>query len=247
MKLEDFNYQLPKSLIAQAPASPRDHARLLVYKKDKQQIIDDYFYNLARYLNPDTTLVLNNSKVEKARLRFGNVEIFILETHNDRTVTAIVRPGRKFRKGLNVELAPKLKAEVVDITSEGYRRLIFSVPLNDPIINKYRLTPLPPYINQDELLADEYQTVYAKDLGSLAAPTAGLHFTPKLLAEIRKQWPVAELTLHVGLGTFAPISDSDITSKKLHAERVELNRQNAEILNRAQHVTAVGTTSTWSD
>jgi S-adenosylmethionine:tRNA ribosyltransferase-isomerase len=202
--LSDFDYNLPEDLIAQEPAHPRDHARLLVYNRITGEISDDYFYNLLKYLDPQTTLVLNNSKVEKARLLFDNKEVFIVQARNNNTVEAMVRPGRKFKLGQKVELADGITAKITHIAEDGLRTLIFNKDLDDPVYNPFRHTPFPPYIRQNESLADEYQTVYARDLGSKAAPTAGLHFTKKLLNDIEETGiDRAEVTLHVGLGTFS--------------------------------------------
>lgn len=243
MKLSDFDFELPKELIAQSPARPRNHARLLIYDRMTGKITDDHFYNLEKYLPVQTTLVLNNSKVEKARLRFSNLEIFVLETVNPTTVRALVKPGKKFSLGKIVSLASGLSAEVTSIDEAGIRTLRLSKNIDDPAFDKYRLTPLPPYIKQDESLAPEYQTVYADPLGSKAAPTAGLHFTAEQLAGLKEKIPVAELTLHVGLGTFAPVKTDDISEHKMHEEWYEVNAQTAELLNQARHITAVGTTS----
>jgi S-adenosylmethionine:tRNA ribosyltransferase-isomerase len=241
--LKDFDFILPEALIAQSPAHPRDHARLLIYNRVDKTITDDYFYNLLNYLPADTTLVVNNSKVEKCRLRFGAMELFVLETMNDRTLRAMVRPGRKFRLGAEVVLAPGVSARVMAIEDDGLRTIVLNMPLDDARLDAFRLTPLPPYIAQDESLADEYQTVYADPLGSKAAPTAGLHFTKELLDKVRKSHEIAEVTLHVGLGTFAPVKSEDLSKHQMHAEWYQISTPAAEILNRSRHITAVGTTS----
>lgn len=244
--LSDFDYELPEELIAQEPASPRDHARLLVYNRATREITDDHFYNLPDHLPQQTTLVLNNSKVEKCRLLFdeGRKEIFVLESVNDRTIRALVRPGKKFRKGRVVQLTDNLDAEITAIDKEGIRTLRLSVPLSDPLYEPYRHTPFPPYIKQNEELAGKYQTVYARDAGSKAAPTAGLHFTDDLLTKLEtKGIKRAEVTLHVGLGTFAPVKTENIDSHTMHSERYEIDKSTTECLNRSGHITAVGTTS----
>jgi S-adenosylmethionine:tRNA ribosyltransferase-isomerase len=241
--LRDFDFDLPDELIAQTPARPRDHARLLVYDRKTQKITDDYFYNLLNYLPPDTTLVINNSKVEKCRLRYGNIEIFVLESLNDKTVRAMVRPGRRFKLDDIVELTGGISGRVTAVEADGLRTIVFDRPLDDPAFEPIKLTPLPPYITQDESLSDEYQTVYAKPLGSKAAPTAGLHFTEELLAKIRQSHDIAEVTLHVGLGTFAPVKTEDLNEHTMHEEWFEITADAAATLNRARHRTAVGTTS----
>lgn len=242
--LSDFDYDLPERLIAQEPAHPRDHARLLVYDRKSGTIKDDYFYNLLSHLPPETTLVLNNSKVEKVRLLFGNVEIFIIEAYNNRTVRAMVRPGRKFRTGRELDLADGIRATVTAVDVEGLRTLTFNRPLDDPLFENHRHTPFPPYIKPNEALAEEYQTVYARDPGSKAAPTAGLHFTKALLKKISDSGiRTAEVTLHVGLGTFAPVKTENIEEHHLHSEWFEIPGSAAKLLNESGDITAVGTTS----
>lgn len=244
--LSDFDYNLPDELIAQEPAHPRDHARLLVYDRGSDQITGDYFYNLLEYLPEDTTLVVNDSKVEKCRLLFddGKKEIFILEAMNDQTVRAMVRPGKKFKKGRTIQLTDTISATVINIDEEGIRTLEMTPTLNNPCYNQHKHTPFPPYIKQNESLSEEYQTVYADALGSKAAPTAGLHFTDELLDEITEAGIAqAGVTLHVGLGTFAPVKVDRIEDHHMHSEWFQLTRQTADQLNTAAHITAVGTTS----
>jgi S-adenosylmethionine:tRNA ribosyltransferase-isomerase len=246
--LSDFNYNLPKNLIAQKPAHPRDHARLLVYDRSTESITDDYFYNLLSYLPAETTLVVNNSKVEKCRLLFdkGKKEVFILDTINDTTVKAMVRPGKKFKKGATVSLTEEISATVLAVDEEGLRTLQLNPPLDHPIYNRHRYTPFPPYIEQDESLSGEYQTIYARadtSGASKAAPTAGLHFTDELWEEI-SQSPIqqTEITLHVGLGTFAPVKDS-IEEHTMHEEWYKIDPAATRKLTNASHITAVGTTA----
>lgn len=245
MDLADFDFNLPTELIAQAPARPRDHARLLVYDRVSRQITDDFFYNLDKYLANGSTLVLNDSKVEKSRLRFGSSEIFVLKVVDPFTIKALVRPGRRFRTGLHTGFQlgrHRLQIETLSVDDEGIRVLKLSRPIDDKVLDKYRFTPLPPYIKQDERLSDEYQTVYAEPLGSKAAPTAGLHFTAAQLASLSSHHPIARVTLHVGLGTFAPIK-TDINRHKMHSEQFIISQSAADTLNQASHITAVGTTS----
>jgi S-adenosylmethionine:tRNA ribosyltransferase-isomerase len=244
--LSDFDYELPDEFIAQKPAHPRDHARLLVYNRETEELIDDHFYNLLDYLPQETTLVVNNSKVEKCRLLFddGKKEIFVLEAFNDQTVRAMVRPGKKFKKGRTLELTETISATVTDIDEEGLRTLKLSPELSHPSYNQHKHTPFPPYIEQNESLSDEYQTVYADSLGSKAAPTAGLHFTDELLEKVTQAGITqAEVTLHVGLGTFAPVKADRIEDHTMHSEWFQLTEQTAGQLNKADHITAVGTTS----
>lgn len=242
--LSDFDYELPQHLIAQKPAHPRNHARLLVYDRDDGSIADDHFYNLNQHLTAGTTLVLNNSKVEKARLLFGNTEVFIVDSVNDKTVEAMVRPGRKFKVGKTITLTDEIEAQVVHISDDGLRTLIFNRPLDDPGFDLFRHTPFPPYIKQNESLSEEYQTVYATDPGSKAAPTAGLHFTKEQLIELEQAGiKRAEVTLHVGLGTFAPVKTEHIEDHRLHSEWYRINSETAKSLNESTHITACGTTS----
>lgn len=244
--LSDFDYELPEHLVAQSPASPRDHARLLVYNRANQSITDDYFYHVGNYLPRETTLVVNNSKVEKCRLLFdeGKKEIFVTSVSNNNTVEALVRPGKKFKKGKEIELAEGITAKTIHIAEDGLRTLILSCNLDHPKLDPYKYTPFPPYIEQDESLSEEYQTVYAKDLGSKAAPTAGLHFTDELLHKIQTQRiRKTEVTLHVGLGTFAPVKTENIAEHTMHSEWYQLEKTTCDDLNEARHITAVGTTS----
>jgi len=239
--LKDFDFVLPEELIAQTPAHPRDHARLLVYKRVDKSITDDYFYNLEKYLPANSTLVVNNSKVEKCRMKFGSTEVFVLETINPTTIKAMVFPGKKFRGG-PVKVGD-FTFTVDHIDPEGLRTIRLDRPIDDPSFDEHRLTPLPPYIAQDEKLADEYQTVYADPLGSKAAPTAGLHFTPELLRKIKTHHDYVEVTLHVGLGTFAPVKLDDISKHHMHEEHYSISPEAANKLNEAKHMTAVGTTT----
>lgn len=241
--LDQYDFVLPEKLIAQLPAHPRDHARLLVYERASGALHDDHFYNLERYLHPKTTLVLNNSKVEKARLRFNGLEVFITNQLDGQTVEAMVRPGKRFQSGQKLELVTGIYASVEEVLTDGQRRLRFNVPLDDERLTPFKKTPFPPYIVADEQLASEYQTVYAKPLGSKAAPTAGLHFTPELLETIKNNHSVAEVTLHVGLGTFAPLRKYQLESGKLHEELFSIDKTAADTMNQAGHLTAVGTTA----
>ena len=194
----------------------------------------------------ESTLVVNNSKVEKCRLLFdeGKKEIFVTSVRNNNTVEGLVRPGKKFKKSKTVQLADGVTAEVTHIADDGLRTLILSCDLDSTKLEPYKHTPFPPYIEQDESLSEEYQTVYAKDLGSKAAPTAGLHFTDELLEKLKKAGiSKTEVTLHVGLGTFAPVKTEDLEEHNMHSEWFQLKESTCEQLNSAEHITAVGTTS----
>ncbi len=244
--LSDFDYELPQKLIAQEPAKPRDHARLLVYERSSKTLTDDYFYNLSEYLSAETTLVINNSKVEKCRLLFeeGKKEIFVLSENENGTVRAMIRPGKKFRKGKTVKLSEDISAKVLQVDDEGIRTLRMEPSLNDEIYNQYKRTPFPPYIEQNEKLSEQYQTIYAQKEGSKAAPTAGLHFTDSLLKKLNEAGIArAEITLHVGLGTFAPVKTERIEDHNMHTEWYEIDKETAKKLNSSNNITAVGSTS----
>lgn len=244
--LDDFDYDLPDDRIAQKPATPRDHSKLLVYDRSDESITSDKFYNIGSYLPKNTTLVVNNSKVEKCRLLFndGKVELFVTKAINNRTVEAMVRPGKKFKPGKTVRLTDNLEAKTLSVAEDGIRTVELSMPLDHDAVEKFKHTPFPPYIKRDESLADRYQTVFAKDLGSKAAPTAGLHFTPELLESLKKQGiNKQEVTLHVGLGTFAPVKAEKIEDHTMHSEWYNLTSEQADALNSAKDITAVGTTS----
>lgn len=238
-----YNFDLPDELIAQKPAQPRDSARLLVYRLSDGSITDAVFKDIEMFLHPKTTLALNNSKVDNCRWLFGKTELFVLEKTDTNTIRAMVRPGRKFKLGKKLKLTDWLQAETLAIDEEGIRTIRLSESHDDPRLKEFEHIPLPPYIAQNDSLADEYQTVYAKPLGSLAAPTAGLHFTDSLLNDIAKFHDIAELTLHVGLGTFAKLTEENLATGKLHEEMFEISQPVADKLNAAEHVTAVGTTS----
>lgn len=240
-----IEFELPKDLVAQAPASPRDSARLLIYDRSTGIITDAVFRDILQYLPSDTTLVVNNSKVEECRWLFddGKTELFVLEKLDTHTICALVRPGKRFRLGEMTQITPWLQAETTAVDTDGIRTIRLNVPHDDPRLQAFEHIPLPPYIAQNDTLKDEYQTVYAKPLGSKAAPTAGLHFTDELMAKIHASHPVAEVTLHVGLGTFAKLTDEQLKAGHLHEERYEIDEETAVVLNHATHRTAVGTTS----
>jgi len=240
-----YDFHLPDRLIAQSPANPRDHAKLLVYRLSNGSITDSVFYKIEDFLPAQTTIVVNNSKVDNCRWLFdqGKTEVFVVEKLDTVTIRAMVRPGRKFKQGMVVKLTEWLNAEVAAIDNDGVRTLKLNVLHDDERLNAYEHIPLPPYIAQNDSLASEYQTVYAKPLGSLAAPTAGLHFTTELLSSIKQKHNFLEVTLHVGLGTFAKLTEENLSSNKLHSEYYELSKETAEELNSAKHVVAVGTTT----
>ena len=174
-----ISFDLPKEYIAQEPAHPRDSARLLVYDRSTKKITDSVFSELNTFLVQDSTLVVNNSKVEHCRWLFdeGKTELFVLEKLDQHTVRALVRPGKKFKLGQKTQLTDWLQVETTAIDSDGIRTLRLNIHHDDPRLHAIEHVPLPPYIKQNDTLAEEYQTVYAKPTGSKAAPTAGLHFT----------------------------------------------------------------------
>lgn len=243
-KVSDFDFHLPEELIAQSPAVPRDTSRLLVYNRLDKSIKDDHFYNIGQYLPKQTTIVVNNSKVEKARIQIDSLEIFVLRQLDTQRIEALVRPGKKFRVGKQIEVADGLLVTVDAVMDDGVRVLTLHPEPGNEAWSPYRLTPFPPYMKQDESLAKNYQTVYAKDEGSKAAPTAGLHFTDHLISQLKAGGhSFAELTLHVGLGTFAPVKSELIKDHKMHSEWYSIDAEVAETLNNTSHITAVGTTS----
>lgn len=241
-----IDFKLPKELIAQEPAHPRDRARLLVYNRQTKTIVDTIFSEINNFLVANTSIVVNNSKVEQCRWLFndGKVELFVLEKLDTQTIRAMVRPGRKFKTNTRVSLTEWLYADVVAIDDEGLRTLRLNVHHDDARLIDYEHVPLPPYIAQNDELASEYQTVYSKPLGSKAAPTAGLHFTEPLMQKLKSSHEWLEVTLHVGLGTFAPLTEEHIASNTLHTEHYEITESVATKLTNATHITAIGTTTT---
>jgi S-adenosylmethionine:tRNA ribosyltransferase-isomerase len=241
-----ISFDLPNELIVQEPARPRDAARLLVYNRSTKKIIDTVFNELPNYLHSDTTLVLNNSKVEHCRWLFddGKTELFVLEKLDQYTVRALVRPGKKFKLEQTSNLNSWLEATTTAIDNDGIRTIKLNIKHDDERIRAIEHVPLPPYIKQNDTLASEYQTIYAKPLGSKAAPTAGLHFTRELLNKIQLKYIIAKVTLHVGLGTFSGLTDENYKTGKLHEEAYEISKETENMLLEAKHITAVGTTTT---
>lgn len=258
MKLSLFNYQLPKSLIAQTPAVPRDASRLLVYDKKTKKVVHDRFYNLPKYLKPDDVLVFNNSKVFPARLighkeTGGKAEALLLKEVKAGEWEVLLGTGRP-KVGLKLRFERGLEAEVINQFPHKTWLLKFNFKGSAfyAILNKIGQVPLPPYIESTKQRSNEskkqYQTIYAKHLGSAAAPTAGLHFTKKLLAKIKKIGCQTEfVTLHVGLGTFDPVKTENIEDYEIHSERVSVDVETIKRLLEAKRagkrIIAVGTTS----
>lgn len=259
MKLEKllskYDFKFPEDLIAQEPASPRDSARLMVYDKSKDKVILDRFANLAGYLPKNAVLVFNKTKVLPARLVVnkptgGRVKIIYLETENQ---LIKVMADRRLEIGSKLRLTDKIFFTVSRQEGKFYfLKPSFAVSKLFPVLEKYGITPIPPYIKHSPLnekdLREKYQTVFAEERGSVAAPTASLHFTKRLLRKIRKAGIDARLiTLHVNLGTFAPLTEEHLKSGRLHSEYFEISRKDADFLNKAKKsgrpIIAVGTTS----
>lgn len=253
-KKSDFYYELPPELIAQSPATPRDSSRLLVYDRKTGAVEHRIFRDICDYLRAGDVLVVNNTKVLPARLyahtkNGGAVEILLLKRLDLERWEVLVKPGRKCCVGTVLKVSDELSLTVEDITESGERivRFIYSGVFED-ILERVGNMPLPPYIKEKLADKNRYQTVYAKYDGSAAAPTAGLHFTPELLQKIKGMGvEVAEVLLHVGLGTFRPVKEDIITDHKMHSEYFEVSRAAADIINSAKsegrRIIAVGTTS----
>ena len=228
MLKKDFWYDLPKELIAQEPADPRDSARLMVLSRQNDSIEHKIFRDLPDYLEPGDVLVLNNSKVLPARLIGAKVptgavcEVLLLRQVHGDTWECLARPGRRMQAGTRLSFGDgSLTATVDETLPEGNKLVTFAYDTQTLYekLDAFGKMPLPPYITKQLEDQSQYQTVYAKELGSAAAPTAGLHFTPELLAEIRaKGVKVVEVTLHVGLGTFRPVSEEEIEDHHMHTE-----------------------------
>ena len=251
MQTSDFDYHLPESSIAQTPAEPRDSSRMLVLHRDSGDVEHRIFRDVGLFLRPNDLLVLNQTRVIPARIfahkeTGGKVELLLLRRRDELTWEALVGgKGLKVGKSVQVENGPR--AEIIGLL-EGSERLIqFSEPI-EPYFPKVGNVPLPPYIHEKLSDPERYQTVYAKEPGSAAAPTAGLHFTPRLLDEIRSMGvKIAYVTLHVGLDTFAPVTEDDPEEHKIHTEWCELSQQTADLINETKRnggrVIEVGTTS----
>jgi S-adenosylmethionine:tRNA ribosyltransferase-isomerase len=256
-RTDEFDYNLPDELIAQTPIEPRDASRLLVLDRRSGGVQHDIFHNIGRYLQPGDLLVANESRVLPARLwgrkaTGGKIEVLLLRRHNDLVWESLVG-GKGARVGTELFFAlpdaetPKLRATVIDMLSFGGRLLRFDQPI-EPLLPLLGSMPLPPYIHAPLRDSERYQTVYSQTMGSAAAPTAGLHFTPQLLESLQTQgieW--ATVTLHVGLDTFRPVQVDDPTQHKMHSEYFELSQAAASAINCARaegrRVIAVGTTT----
>lgn len=256
MKTSDFYFDLPQELIAQDPLEDRSSSRLLVLDRKTGEIRHEIFKNIVQYLNPGDCLVVNDTKVIPARL-FGNkvgtdakIEVLLLKRKENNIWETLVKPGKKAKPGTKISFGEGLlMGEVIDVVEEGNRLIQFSYEgVFEEILDQLGQMPLPPYITHQLKDKNRYQTVYAKNDGSAAAPTAGLHFTPELLEEIRKKGiQIAHVTLHVGLGTFRPVKVEDVTEHHMHSEFYVVEEDQAHIINETKKnggkVISVGTTS----
>lgn len=255
MRTSDFNYELPKELIAQHPLENRVNSKLLLLNKETGEVNHEHFYNIIEHLKEGDVLVLNNTRVMPARLyghrvgREEHIEFLLLKRNDDDIWECLCKPGKKAKVGTIVEFSDKLSAEVVDISEDGSRFLKFKYDgIFEEILDELGEMPLPPYITEKLEDKERYQTVYSKVEGSAAAPTAGLHFTEELLKKIKdKGVEICYITLHVGLGTFRPVKVDDVESHQMHSEFYMISKEVADTINKAKdegrRVVAVGTTS----
>ena len=257
MTVEDFNYDLPEELIAQTPLKKRDESRLMVLDKKTGDIEHKHFKDIISYLEPGDTLVLNDTKVLPARL-YGEkedtgaaIEVLLLKNTEGDTWECLVKPARRIKEGTVVSFGNgKLKATCVFVGEEGIRHFTFSYQgIFLEVLEELGTMPLPPYIHEQLKDQSRYQTVYAREVGSAAAPTAGLHFTKELLKKIEdKGVNIAYITLHVGLGTFRPVSVSKVEDHEMHSEYYQMSKEVADLLTETKKngkkIISVGTTST---
>ena len=255
MKVSDFKYNLPDELIAQTPIEKRDTSRLMILNRKNQTIEHKIFKDIIDYLEPGDVLVRNNTKVIPARL-YGkketgaNVEFLLLNNIEGDIWECIVRPGNKLHVGTSVIFGEGLlRANILEVLPGGTRKVEFKYKgIFNEILDQIGLMPLPPYIHEELKQKDRYQTVYAKYDGSAAAPTAGLHFTPELLQKIQEKGVIiANVTLHVGIGTFRPVKEETVENHQMHSEHFYIKQEDVEKINKAKQngkkVIAVGTTS----
>jgi len=252
MKTEDFSYDLPVEFIAQTPAEPRDHSRLMVLERATGQISHHHFYEIGQFLRPGDLLVVNETRVFPARFYGsklpggGKVEVLLLRKKDELAWECLVG-GSGMKPGRKIQITDGPLAEIVDDLGESRRMVRFAVPI-EGAFDQAGHVPLPPYIRSYQGDPERYQTVFNKTLGSAAAPTAGLHFTPSLLAELRQQGiALAKIDLHVGLDTFAPVTEDDPETHHIHTEWCTLSEETAQAVNQVKaqggRVIAVGTTS----
>ena len=256
MKTEDFNFYLPENLIAHTPLLKRDSSRLLVLDKNTGEVCHKHFYDVIDYLNEGDALVLNDTKVIPARLIGTKVdtnaviEVLMLRNIEDDIWECLTKPAKRIKEGTIVKFSDKLKCICVNVLDEGIRHFKFIYDgIFMEILDELGSMPLPPYIHEKLSDKELYQTVYAKNIGSAAAPTAGLHFTRELLDKIeKKKVNILYITLHVGLGTFRPVNVEDVTKHKMHSEYYEMSDEVANKLNEVKKsgkkIISVGTTTT---
>ena len=257
VKTDDFNYELPEELIAQTPLAKRDNSRLMVLNRKTGEIKHEIFHNIINYLNKGDVLVLNDTKVMPARI-IGEkedtgaiIELLLLKNIQNDKWEVLVKPAKRVKVGTTISFGNgMLKATCQSIGEEGIREVEFTYDgIFYEILDKLGSMPLPPYIKEKLADKDRYQTVYAKHIGSAAAPTAGLHFTKELLNDIaNKGIEICYITLHVGLGTFRPVNVEDVKNHKMHSEFYQMTKEVADVLNKAKkehrRIVSVGTTST---
>ena len=256
MKTSDFYYDLPEELIAQTPVEPRDSSRMMVYNRKTKKVLHKHFYDVIDFLNEGDALIVNDSRVLPARI-YGtkiptgaNVEFLLLKQVKDKVWETLVKPGKKARTGDSFTFGDGIMTgKVIDVLEDGNRIVEFKCDSNFyETLDKIGQMPLPPYIHEKLKDKERYQTVYSHELGSAAAPTAGLHFTDELLEKIKaKGIKIGYVTLHVGLGTFRPVKVDDVTTHKMHSEHYEVPEETAKLIEETKkngkRVIAVGTTS----
>ena len=255
MQISEFDYDLPADLIAQTPLEQRDASRMLVLDRARQEWTDSYFSQFTRHLRPNDVVVVNNSRVIPARLighreeTGGQVEIFLVRELETEVWEALVRPGARLKKGARAVFGEgRLVAEMLDEPGAELRRVRFhSEGSFDETLAEIGSTPLPPYIKRPTGVSstdrERYQTVYSKQRGAIAAPTAGLHFTPEVLAEVARVASLAEITLHVGYGTFEPVRVDDVAQHSVSSEHFEISESAAQTINEGARIIVVGTTT----
>lgn len=255
MKTSDFFYNLPEELIAQTPVEPRNSSRLMILSRDSGAVEHKHFYNLPEFLKPGDCLVLNDTRVLPARM-YGVredtgavVEFVLLRQHGNMLWECLAGPGKKAKEGYKFKFSDKLSATVTEVMPDGNRMIEFRCDGDFfTVLDEVGQMPLPPYIKEKLKDKERYQTVYSKEAGSAAAPTAGLHFTKEMLESIKKSGVnIAYVTLHVGLGTFRPVKVEDVTKHKMHTEHFYIPGEAADIINKTKknggRVICVGTTS----
>ena len=256
MKTDDFDYYLPENLIAQTPLEKRDSSKLLILDKKTGEITHEHFSNIINYLNKGDILILNDTKVMPARIigvkedTKAVIEVLMLKETSKDTWETLTKPAKRVKVGTVINFSDELKATCIEVKEEGIRvfKFIYSGIFYE-ILDRLGEMPLPPYIHEKLKDKDRYQTVYAKNIGSAAAPTAGLHFTQDLLSKIKEKGIKIEyITLHVGLGTFRPVNVEDVTKHKMHSEFYSMSSETAKVLNEAKKenkkIISVGTTTT---